>query len=538
MILKTKSHIITAGCLILILNLWLEFFLVPGTYFMLDTLFYPFTQWRDFYSTSIYFYFIDVLKYVFWYALASKIFLIFIYIVTFWVWVFLSRFLQGNNLWGEKHGKYLDILCMLLVIYTPFFAQRFITQSGIALGGSLLLLGTLATLSLSRNAWGKWALLTAGVSYGVAFAIFPHTLFLLLLLFVLFASIYPRNILKFLNIWFIILLLNANWIYGEIFWQAQRVWQHIESFNEQNIQAFTSGTISQWPVELSHLLGYGFWVEKYHIASPDDLISWWGVIALCILWVMILWIIKLLRTREYRLLLFLTTLWLISYILSLWISSEYTKDLAWWMYQHIPWYIGMREPQKWMALMMISYIFFFTQWSRYILENLPQRFVIIGGKIFLLFIALFWSVQSLFAYAQHLRITDYPADTWEVREFLLSSKSVGETIVFPWHSYVACSWTRSIVTSNPIEYLMHPVNVTVSDNIEIAWLYSNSRSEFSAQVERYLREKDTFLLKDIWVKKILFMNWCADYKNYDFLEDDNLFQKKYESNNFKVYELK
>lgn len=536
--IKKNLHIIIAGGGITLLNLWFDIFLIPGTYFFLDTLFYPFTEWKDFFSTSIWFYFIDLLKKIFGYALASKIFLFLIYGITIASGVYLSKWLRYNNLWKDKNTKFLDIICMLLVIYSPFFAQRFISQAGIALGGSLLLLGTVACLNIVRWHKQKQYLTIAAIAYGLALAIFPHAIFLIGLLLISLSLVFYKRILYFVatGVWAI--LLNANWLYGELFWSAQRVGQNIEAFNAQNIEAFSSSTLYSWPIEISHLLGYGFWVEKYHIITPDDLISYWWIFAIMIVWLILLGAYKMLLEKKYSLFIFLFILWGTSYILSLWISSEITAPLAWWMYENVPMYIGMREPQKWMGVMMIPYIIYFVLWASYLLSLKMHKYITSIIKYLLPCLVVIWSLQSLFAYSNQIRITDYPADRVELKEYLQTGHRDKQIVAFPWHSYMTCSWTRGIRIPNPISELMYPLNVIESDNIEIAGLYTNSKSEISKNIEEYLRSKDLSLLQEIDVSTILMMKLCADHENYEFLDESIDIVKVFESENFNVFEIK
>jgi hypothetical protein len=72
--LKKYFHIIILSLAIVLLNLWPSFFLLPGTYFLLDTGFTPFTEFKAFFDANFYKFFIDLGNLIFGYALWSKIY--------------------------------------------------------------------------------------------------------------------------------------------------------------------------------------------------------------------------------------------------------------------------------------------------------------------------------------------------------------------------------------------------------------------------------------------------------------------------------
>jgi hypothetical protein len=136
---KSSWHILLLTLGILIIDLFPSFFTIPGTYFLLDTGFTPFTQMRGLFEVTLYWHITHMLSYVFWYALWSKIY--FLWVVWVWIltWVMISRLVW--KLFPEFRWKTLGIIGIMGAVYNPFIYERIISQTGIALGSYMLIIG-------------------------------------------------------------------------------------------------------------------------------------------------------------------------------------------------------------------------------------------------------------------------------------------------------------------------------------------------------------------------------------------------------------
>lgn len=79
--------------------------------------------------------------------------------------------------------------------------------------------------------------------------------------------------------------------------------------------------------------------------------------------------------------------------------------------------------------------------------------------------------------------------------------------------------------------------IITADNIEVKSLYSNSVSPQSQAIEVFLQTKDLEHLKAFEIKKILFMEKCADFQNYEFLSDLSGLQKGFSSALLSEYDI-
>jgi hypothetical protein len=449
-----------------------------------------------------------------------------------------------GKLFPKYAGKYLDIVSILAAVYNPFIYERIISQTGIALGSYLLMIWVVLLLSLFSDTtpskgkiWGSLIIITLLLS--TTWMIYPHAILLILLTLGSFFFFFPQRILSLIIIGLWVIILNANWLYGDyVLWVNDRA-SKLDTFNQANIEVFQGNSLSGLGVDLTHLLGYGFWGERYHIVSPDDLISFWYVFALLVLG-FVIYGGYVLYTRDKKIFWVLMLIMILAYILALGIASPIWGGFNSLLYERIPLYIGMREPQKWLALTQIWYMIFLSIGVISLVQKIPKIYDLRAITwLALALLPLLWTPASVIGYWGQLNISDYPGDIFSSQNFIESHLSSWVNIlVFPWHSYMACPWTYGEVTANRSKELFYPASIISSDNIEIAHLYTNSASELSADIDAYVREKDLSLLEKNNISHILFFTNCADHSNYQFLDENpEHFEKIFDEANIDIYTL-
>lgn len=129
------------------------------------------------------------------------------------------------------------------------------------------------------------------------------------------------------------------------------------------------------------------------------------------------------------------------------------------MFDTIPMYIGLREPQKWIVLPLLVVLCGFVLGAGLLYAYIDTLFAELkksykqSGFLFFLVLLLFlWVPHLLFAFHGQLQLSDYPEEFVHYRqEFLSQSGSQEKTLILPRHSYVACGWTRGRVVANPFK---------------------------------------------------------------------------------------
>ena len=82
-----------------------------------------------------------------------------------------------------------------------------------------------------------------------------------------------------------------------------------------------------------------------------------------------------------------------------------------------------------------------------------------------------------------------------------------------------------------------PWNAIIADNLEIGTLYSNSSSARSKDIELFIKTKDVSLLQKYGIQSILFLDKCADYSAYRFLNTLSGLQNTYATPHLKAYDI-
>jgi len=526
---------------------WVDFFTQSGTYFFLDTLFFEKHTLTPLIEQTLYWHIVDIGTTIFGYTLFTKIWLFIIYL--FWVilWISISSYI--NSLFStQKSTIFLSYLWVCFIILNPFIYERFITQTHIVLWIFCIWLGLVSILKHIKSQ-SKLALYTWAFFLWSSISIFPHAVIFLGIIWITTLIFYWKHfslkniILSIIIIFFI----NINWIVWNIFYQTKSTIDTIATFNYQNIEAFSSNSLSWLWTELTNLLLYGFWGEKsQHIYTPEIINQKWYIAWFLVLSIILFWIVILYK-KEKKLTFYLLFLWITAYILSLWVSSDIFKIFNIFLYDHIPYYIGMREPQKLTGLVMIIYSVFFLSWIywlynisiKYNLKEYLHIYILNVYSVFILlfFIIIAWSPNVLFWFNGQLKISNYPEGLFEARNYLLANSPLSKSLILPWHSYIACSWTHWKIVSNVAHSIFLPLNSISSDNIEIWTVYTNSSDPQSKVIEDFLKNKDYSLLKDLWISNIIFLDNCADYKKYSYLDSSSKVKMIFNSQDIKIYNL-
>ncbi len=542
--IKILIYIITLISVIL----WLEFFTLSWFPMILDSTFYPINELKWFFTQSLYQHFLDIITVFLWYEIFSKLFVVSVLVIWAILWVYIGKLV--NNLLeieDKKISLFNIILWITFVSLNPFSYERFLTQTWIILWVYFVWLWLVFLMNYilyKKNI----NLYISSLFFWISLNIFPHSIVFLIIIWVITLAFYLKrfSIKKILLSVWIVILLNINWLYWNFFLKTDIVSSKVTSFNMTNIEAFKSNSLNSLWTDLTNLLLYWFWGEKYwHIYTPDLVNKKWHLAWFIVLFIVIVWIYYLFR-KQKKITLYLVSLMIISYILSLWISSNLFAGINKFLYEYIPYYIGMREPQKLTWLVMFIYSIFFLSGIIYIakiihktklksyLSKYTYNYYYWFFVIFL--ILIIWSPNVLWGYNWQLKIWQYPNNYFEIKEKIKTN--TWKTVIFPRHLYMACNWSRGKKFANPLKKIIDSPLVIWAINIEIWNLYSNDNSKESKDIELFLKYKNYYLLRKNNIGNIIFMKNCADNNNYTFLEKDVNLEKTFSWQNIDIFKIK
>lgn len=525
------KKIIIFSIIFISLILWLEFFLKSGFYMFLDTIFFPVYNFWNFFNKSLYLLISDFFIYFLWYEIYSKIFLLLVLISWAYLWYISSKYiLEKFDIKNEKLNIIIPIISIVFSISNPFIYERLVTQLWIAFWVIVFWIWFINILKFLDSAKIKYLYLSV-IFLWFSFNIFPHIVVFLIILwfFLLLFFIKKFNFKNILLSIIIVFLLNFNWLFGNYFINSENnTIKTIQTFNFQNLEVFKQNEISNLWVELTTWLLYWFWWELWNrIITPDLLNKYWFIFGFLVLFIILFWIFNLYK-KDKKLTLFLVSILIVSYVLSLWVSSQLFLNLNKFLYENIPYYIWMREPAKLLWIVSIVYLLFFLSWNLFLIEKIKYIFkkydielhYLLQNYYFyallILILILSWSPSMLFGFNWQLRIIKYPEEYLNSRNILIENQ-LNKTLILPWHAYMWCNYNLWRVISNPLPWIINFKNTVSAENLEMNNLYSNIENELTNDVETFIKNYDINLLKKHNIDSIVFQKNCWNFKIYDFL---------------------
>ena len=537
--------------LILIVSLVImgvEWIYTGGEFFLLDYISYPVTGWNlDFLRVNLITLLAEWGMRLLGYQLFSKLFFFVTIFLSGWLGFVLAIQIANFLKVGSQHHTPLAIAGVFLLMLNPVLYERMITQPGVYLAFVLMGFGLIHLLKTISD-WKLKYYIFAGLLFGGAIGFSSHTVFMSGMFCLIYAFLYLRTKKVLLGLVFLMgmtLLPNLNWLIGGFLGNWSVVTDTLATFNQANIEGFLSHALAPFNLELTSLMLYGFWGERAgHFVFPEDVNPLWWVFSV-ILFLVSIGGYRFSYKNNKKLVWFLILVWLLSWIFATGISSSRFWALNQWMFDNIPYYIGLREPQKWVGLLLFvratGILLAFSKllclldelrWSK---REIQKKIVPLGVLVLILIAntpALIWGFYG------QLVLSDYPTDYQTYKQTTLSWDLRKEKIlILPRHSYLACPWTQRKIISNPLKaYLGNNPQIVSSDNIEVANLYTNSTSLQSKNIETFLQKKDLALISGF--STIIMMEYCADHQNYDFLKNLTGLQKDYSGWDLSTYHIK
>ena len=454
-------------------------------------------------------------------------------------------------------NKAILFLSSAFVLFNPFVYDRLMYgQTGVILGYGFFLafFGYLFSFYSTKL---KKQLFFSSIFAGLAILFSPHFIFFIGLAYFIFAVLVlmknRRNkkellkIVKYFAIGVIIIAaINFNWLFGNFFGNNQ-LGQFVEGqVTEQDLQAFkTAGDTDLGVVENVFLMS-GFWgIEQFRYEPLQNIKENWGRSFYFLLPIIILGLVYNFKDKEKRgLTAGLILLYLVALVLALGIALPITSKITLWLFNNVPFYKGLREPQKWVAVMVAVYEVLLVCG----LNQLLKKNIVIKNKglltVLLVFIVLLQAPLMVWGAAGQVKPTNHPVDWYEVDKFItLESKKCESKILFlPWHLYMSFSWIGKIVANPAKSFFECPV--IYGKNLEFGGIFSRSQDKDEREVEKWvLNVGRTNLLEDnklnigyiILAKEVDWQNylWIGNHPNIEFVkETENLMvykTKEYEA---------
>lgn len=223
---------------------------------------------------------------------------------------------------------------------------------------------------------------------------------------------------------------------------------------------------------------YGFWRQGPRL--PKDVVHVWPYLLAVILLIAVVGAWSALRVPGRRQ---LASVLLLSGTASYFLALGTQGPTGWlfrFLFDHVPLFQVMREPQKFLCLTALAYAVLFgwgVQWLRAWARE--ERLLRVALTVLVLFLPLAYS--PAFVNGLSGQVTGATVPTSFARADRLMGDGPDQILFLPWHEYLSFPWTGRVVT-NPAPALFRR-DVIVGDNVELPGVYSTSTSTRSAYLQ-------------------------------------------------------
>lgn len=525
---------------------WLFFLLVTvfllyptfsgGYVFLLDWQIKPFMSFSDidFWSDTFY-------------QMVSKLLAVFLSFAVFQRVILLATVfllgITGFHLAKKTGNIYARYFSGLFLIFNPFIYGRVLEQTGIALGCAVFywFLVYLMDYLDDRN---KKNLITASILAGVVSGIFFHSVFFLyfssviLLVSYLIRKNEPVFVMKtFLAVFAVVFILNLNWLLGMAVKKYDGRIKNMANFSQNDLETFRTREIGDMSIYSTVLSLQGYWGERQNRFVSIQENPVWMPAWLAILCLSLFGLIKTWKTDKWAKPVFI--LGLLAYILAVGVSSGLTKPVSLFLYDHFPFYIGLRESQKWSGVLVFVFAYFGARGVASFLElkYLEKKpFKHIYWAPLAAVLPVFFSFSMIGGIHEHLKPKQFPAEWYEAKEYL--SDSQGKVLFFPWHSYMKFSFAGKNI-SNPAKSFFGN-NVIQARNTEFGSVYTTEfLSDETLLIKKYAEGTTDYsgFAEDMKKSNIhaIILSKTEDWHDYLWLDGQGL-EKPIDNEKLIIYE--
>lgn len=227
----------------------------------------------------------------------------------------------------------------------------------------------------------------------------------------------------------------------------------------------------------ANVLGlYGFWRQMHE--SSKSLVSGWPILLVAILLLSLYGLKTLWDRNDKKLALLIAISFVAAYLLALG-SQGPTGPFFTLLYNHMPGFSMMREPEKFSAILATGISILLGEGLANISlqqtsRNAAIAIIAVGAILELSYNPIiFWGIHG------QVQTSKLPSDWATVANKLKGTQ--GKTLVLPWHQYLSFPFTDKRIITNPGPRFL-PGDIISGDNLQIGAVYTTSTSQRSAYI--------------------------------------------------------
>ncbi len=337
-----------------------------------------------------------------------------------------------------------------------------------------------------------------------------------------------------------VLAIIALFLLGSSYWLIPLILGHsvtaneINNFGPSDRVAFSTlgGSVFGRIVDVLRL--QGFWAESRGLYKlPQDVLGIWYVL-IYIIWVLvIIGMISLLRSGKKSIIFIFGVSAIIAIVFATGTFNAFLAD-------NIPFFVGYREPQKFVAMLGLTYAVFAGFGVSKIVELLKKnaaRPLYIIGCVVLLLLPFAWAPTMLWGFDNQLTPVQYPAAWSTINKRLDADPNNFNVLFLPWHQYMYFSFAGRIIANPASQFFDKPT--LVSNNPQFGGITPPPNAT-DAKINKILNTAKTSAslgneLKNLNIKYVI-LDQDDDYANYSYLNGQNDLKLVYTSATLDLFE--
>lgn len=452
----------------------------------------------------------------------------------------------------SKRG--LVFILSLFTLFNPFVYDRALYgQFGILVAYGCLFFVVAYLFKVYQTLDFKKLYLSA-IFCAIALMFSVHFIFLLAPFYVLFLiSLFFKKVYYLQKFWWalllsviIVLVINANWLVALTF-NVSPLNNFVEQgITNQDLVAFQTAGKNGTETLINVLLMSGFWGKDQFRYFDLTTAAGWQRSFIFLLPFILYGVYLSFKKSGRKTKIFsvgLLIIFISAVVLAIGIKSPLTRGLVMFLYDHLPLYKGLREPQKWVAVIIPIYLFYLTLgvWrvsqTKIIINNRLLSSLILTAIIIMLAPSLLWGFNN------QVKATPYPSDWFEVNNLLLKQSTQAnicsdKVLFLPWHLYMSFNWSGKVMANPAVAFFSCPV--LSGTNMEWGGIYDNSQSSEGAAVDSWLKARGQAKLPTLAGQPIRYIILAKeiDFINYLWLNKLASIKPLLETATLLVYEIK
>ncbi len=227
----------------------------------------------------------------------------------------------------------------------------------------------------------------------------------------------------------------------------------------------------------ANVLGlYGFWRPMPE--TSKNLVSGWPILLIAILLISIYGLKILWNRNDKKLALLVAVSFVAAYVLSLG-SQGPAGSIFSVLYQHLPGFSMMREPEKFSAVLATAISILLGEGlasisTQQASKSLAAVVIAVGVVLEVAYNpVIFWGIHN------QIQTSKLPSAWATVARKIKGAN--GKTLVLPWHLYLSFPFTQNRIIANPSPGFL-TTDVISGDNLQVGPLYTTSTSQRSAYI--------------------------------------------------------